>query len=341
MPATDVGFFVFLINAFKDALTQAAENLYPWVLAMLGLLLFFELVRVCWGIGVEGHKYAALATFLLKLLLLCLIIPRWEYFFTTLTTLGVTLGLHAGGDRLTQKTFLNPGAYLQLGTDIGGILYQQWDTSQMTNAFQVVLSPVLTVAYFLAWVVFLLAFFIMGLLVFMVQIEAAFALPGLLVLLPFLAFGKTGWIGQGVVTYAVKLAYKFFMLAMIASIVYPIAKDLTIPAPDIRQAIMFDFAAIVLVACFIAAPMMARNMISGVFTLGAGSAANAALLALHTVTLGQTTLIEAGRRTYNAAGHVLHEASGGRVQLPLLPPPRAGQGQILHSLRDGARHLHD
>jgi hypothetical protein len=340
MQPTQVGFFVLLISAFKDALTQAADNLYPWVLAMLGLLLFFELVRVCWGIGIEGHKYAALASFVLKLLLLCLIIPRWEYFFTTLTTLGVNLGLHAGGDRITQANFLNPGAYLQLGTDIGQILYTQWDTSQLSNAFQVVLSPVLTAAYFLAWVIFLLAFFLMALLVFMVQIEAAFALPGLLVLLPFLAFGKTGWIGQGVVTYIVKLAYKFFMLAMIASIVYPVAKDITATTPDIRQALLLDFAAITLTACFVAAPIMARNMMSGVFTLGAGSLANAALLAMHTLSLGQTTVLEGGRRGFNATGHVLREASGGHVNLPTIPP-RPGQGQLMHSLRDGARHLHE
>src|SRR5205807_2266046 len=116
---------------------------------------------------IEGHRYAALAGFAMKLFLLCLIVPRWEYFFTTVTTLGVNLGLHAGGDRITQANFLNPGAYVQLGVDIGALLYQQWDTSQISNAFQVVLSPVLTAAYFLAWVIFLLAFFLMGLLVFM------------------------------------------------------------------------------------------------------------------------------------------------------------------------------
>jgi hypothetical protein len=340
MPITDVGFFAFLLTTFKDTLTQAADLLYPWVLGMLGILLLFELGRVCWGISVEGHKAVALAGYAIRAILLCLIVPRWEYFFTTVTTLGVNLGLHAGGDRITQANFLNPGAYLQLGTDIGRLLYEQWDTSQITNAFQVVLSPVLTAGYFLAWIIFLVAFFVMALVIFMKQIEMAFALPALLVLLPFLAFGKTGWIGQGVVTYVVKLAYTFFMLALIASIVYPVAKGITLTTPDIRQALLLDFAAITFTACFIAGPMLARNIMSGVFTLGAGSLANAALLELQTLSLASRTLQETTRRVVNTTGAVVREASAGAINLPTVPPT-VGRGHLTQSLRDGARHLHD
>ena len=340
MPTNQVTFFVFLISAFKDALSQAADALYPWVLGMLGLLLLFELGRVCWGIGVEGYKYGAIAAYVVRFGALCYVVPRWEYFFTSLTTLGVNLGLRAGGNRITQANFLNPGAYFQLGIDIGQMLFDQWNTSQTVNALQMIFSPVMTAAYFLAWVFFLIAFFVMALIIFMVQIEMAFALPGLLVLLPFLAFGKTGWIGQGVVTYTVKLAYKFFMLALIASIVFPIAQQITLTTPDIRQALMLDFAAITLGACFVCGPMLARNLISGVFTLGAGSLANAALLSLQTISLGTATIQEGGRRVFNMAGGVLREASGGRVNLPTIPP-RPGRSQVAQSLRDGARHLHD
>jgi len=170
MPTTQVTFFAFLIATFKEALTQAADALYPWVLGMLGLLLLFELGRVCWGIGVEGHKVGALAGYVVRLAVLCYVVPRWEYFFTSLTTLGVNLGLRAGGNRITQAHFLNPGAYFQLGIDMGQMLYDQWNSSQITNALGIVFSPILTMAYFLAWVIFLIAFFVMALIIFMVQI---------------------------------------------------------------------------------------------------------------------------------------------------------------------------
>jgi hypothetical protein len=340
MPVTDVGFFAFLITTFKDTLTTAADLLYPWVLGMLGFLLLLELIRVAWGIGIKDeHKVAAWAGYLIRFILLCLVIPRWEYFFTTVTTLGVNLGLHAGGNRIAQAQFLNPGSYLQLGVELGDILYQQWNASTITGAVQVALSPVMTAAYFLAWVVFLLAFFVMGLLIFMKQIEMAFALPALLVLLPFLAFGKTGWIGQGVVTYVVKLAYTFFLLALIASIVFPVAKGIALTTPDVRQALFFVFAAVTFVACFLVGPKMASNMMSGVFTLGAGSLANAALLGLHTATLATQTIQETTRRVVNTTGAVLREASGGAINVPTIPPA-VGQGHLTQSLREGARHLH-
>ena len=128
------------------------------------------------------------------------------------------------------------------------------------------------------------------------------------------------------------------MLALIASIVFPIAKTITLTTPDIRQAVMLDFAAIILTACFIYAPAMARNMISGVFTLGAGSLANAALLAMHTISLGSATIQEGTRRVLNATGDVLREASGGYVNLPTIPPSPS-RSQVTQHLRDGARHL--
>ena len=81
-------------------------------------------------------------------------------------------------------------------------------------------------------------------------------------------------------------------------------------------------------------------MMSGVFTLGAGSLANAVLLSLHTLTLGSTTLQEGGRRLFNATGAALREASGGAVTLPTIPP-RPGRSHVTQALRDGARHLHD
>jgi hypothetical protein len=343
MPPTQIGFFVFLIQAFQEALSHATDALYPWVLGMLGILLTLEMGRVAYGIGIKDEKAGpAWIGFGVRLIVLCALTTRWEYFFTTVTTLGVQLGLRAGGDRLTPANFLNPGAYIQLGLDLGQILFEQWNKSAIATVTDVLWSPGVTFFYFLAWLLFLLAFFLMGLIVFAKQIEMAFALPSLLVLLPFLAFGKTGWMGQGVVTYILKLAYTWFLLALIASIAYPITKEMALSqSPDIRQALLMMFAGLTVLACYLLGPKMAVNIFSGVFTLGAGSMANAALLTLQTATLMKTLIHEVTRRTVNTTGAVLSEATGGRVQLPTIPPPRVHPGQLTASLRNGARHLHD
>jgi len=309
------------------------------VFTIFAFLLTLELLRVCWKISAEGHAVGTFVLFGLRTILLATLITRWEFFLTTATTLGVQLGLHIGQGRISQAQFLNPGAYVQLGVAIGQILYEQWSTSQLTNAFEIALSPLLTAGYFLAWLLFLLAFFAMALIIFMKQIELAFALPTLLLLLPFLAYGKTGWLGQGVLTYVAKMAYVFCMLALIASVVFPIMETATATEPDIRQAWMIVCVALTFLACFIAGPMMARNIMSGVFTLGAGSLANAALLAGQSLSAAKSTVQETTRRVVNTVAPMVSEATGGRVEVPHIPAAPRPQA-VTQALREGARHLY-
>jgi type IV secretion system protein TrbL len=341
MPVTQVAFFALLINTFKEVLSTATDAIYPWVYVMTAFLVMLELGRVCYGIEVQGQKAGALATWLIRVVFLSWVISNWEYLFSTCMLQGVQMGLRMGGNRISQENFLNPGAYVQLGIEVGDVLYQQWNTSQISNALGVVFSPFVTGGYFLAWVFFVICFFLMALTIYIVQIEMAFAVPTLLVLLPFLAFGKTGWMGQGTVTFLAKQAYLFLMLALIASVSVPIAQQITLThAPDIRQALLIDFAALALVVMFWKGPTYARNILSGVLTMGAGSVANAAVLASQTIVLGRDTLREIGRQALNTGALVVTAASGGVLTVPTIPKaPQAPH--LTRTLQDSARHLHD
>jgi type IV secretory pathway TrbL component len=337
---TKVTFFVELLQAFKDALSRAQDLIYPWVFLIFSVLALLALMLAV-ARGVESSKMGkALVIWVLKIAALGWIIARWDWLFTLITRQGIDMGLHMAGDRITRAAFLNPGAYYQLGLDIGMPLLQALDTSVMVNMVQVVLSPVMTVMYFLAWLTFCVGFFVMGLTVFMIQIEQAFAIPTLLALLPFLACAQTGWVGQGAVTYGVKLAFRFLMLALIAGVVYPVTETILLTKPDLRQACMMACAAITFVVVFLKGSRMAGDIMSGVFTLGGGSMAEAGMLVMHTLTAGKTMILEGARRGWSAAGNVLDTATAGRATLSTIPPPRVPSSQLHTTLTNAARSLY-
>jgi type IV secretory pathway TrbL component len=340
MDPTRVSFFVELLNAFKSALGQATELIYPWVFVTLSFFALLELLlRIARGLqsntlGKHLVGYAA------RLALLTWAVARWDWLFTLVIKQGIDMGLYMAGGTLRSAQFLNPGAYYQLGLDMSVVLLEQWDTSSIAGMVDVALSPVLTFGYFLAWVVFTACFAIMALVIFIVQIEQAFALPTLLVLLPFLMCKQTGWIGQGTVTYMVRLAYRFLMLALIVGIVKPVAETLTLAKPDIRQAYMLGCGAVTFLVCFLKGSSMAANILNGVLTLGGGSVAEAGALLLSTLQAGKAAALDVGRRGWNATGAGLDVATAGRVTLPTLPPPRPTTPQLHSTLVQARRAMH-
>jgi type IV secretion system protein TrbL len=340
MDPTRVSFFVELLNAFKSALGQATTLIYPWVFVTLSFFALLELLlSIARGLQ-SGTLGKHLVGYGVRLVLLGWAIGRWEWLFTLVIRQGIDMGLYMAGGTLTSAQFLNPGAYYQLGLDMSGILLEQWNTSALAGMVDVVVSPVLTFGYFLAWVVFTTCFAIMALVIFIVQIEQAFALPTLLVLLPFLLCKQTGWIGQGTVTYMVRLAYRFLMLALIVGIVKPVTETMTLPKPDIRQAAMLACGAVTFLICFLKGSSMAANILNGVMMLGGGSVAEAGALLLSTLQAGKAAALDVGRRGWNATGAALDVATAERMTLPTIPPPRPSTPQLHSTLVQAGRAMH-
>jgi hypothetical protein len=58
--------------------------------------------------------------------------------------------------------------------------------------------------------------------IFIAQVEMAVAIVGGLAMLPFLLFSSTTWMAQGSVSYPINKAFRFFILAILASALFPI-----------------------------------------------------------------------------------------------------------------------
>lgn len=351
MPTDQIGFFVVLIQAFKDTLASATQALYPWAFYLFGAMAGLEVARVCLGLVAHEEKLApALINTGLKFGAVAYLLQRWEYFFTLMTAQGLQLGLLAGGNNLSKAQFLNPGAYFELGAQMGDLLFQQWNRSAIGTIGQMVVSPFMTTAYFVAWLLFLIAFVLLAAIVLMFQIKLAFCVPAMLTILPFLVWKGTAWLAQGIFSYTAKAAYHFFMLALTASIAFPIATLITAQeAPDIRQAMLLVGDAGLLVACFLMVPGMAKDIMSGVFTMGAGSLASAAFLSSSMLSTATKVLTQLGRAVVGAGRGLAGNFAGGRAPgggsggfpsvVRVSPPPAASPRLLQAGLRSGAQYL--
>jgi len=316
MDPTQIGFFVAIIQRFKDLsglMTTAAQ---AWVFWTFQVLVTLELARVCWRLTVVHEAWAPL---LMRLVILYSILgyvftgTHWEYLYTLTIGQGIQLGLRIAGNTMDPPQFLNPAFYFQQGLDVGVILVAQWNRVGITGLGQILLSIPTTLAYMFAWVVFLVAFLVMALTLFYLQIKTALAMPLIFVLLPALLYEKTEWIATGAIRYLVHLAYVFVALAVTAALTMPLVAQVTwTQAPDIQQALLFDVIALSMAGLFIAVPKMATNILSGIFQMHTSAIPAGLFMTRNLVSMGMGAAGSVGRGVGRVVGGMGGQFGGGR-----------------------------
>jgi type IV secretion system protein TrbL len=301
------GIFQQFLDALQAALDPGLTALRPTVVWILGTLVFFESVRLAvgWLLG-QADLPATVLRFVLRTGMLVWVIAEYPLLTTQLYQSFVQLGLLTGSNALTVQQFLDPGTYLETGLRVGKVLYD----TMIANVG--LTSIALALGYLIAWIAFLLGYAIMALSVFLLQVEFTIASTAALLMLPFLGFRGTGWIAQGAISYVVNGGFRFFILALLASAVFPLLTQLTgspaptAPPPSLEAAFVMVLASLTMAFLFVKGPAIAAGILSGSPVLSAGQAlqavAGGALLA--------TGLGAAGGAALGTAGRVL--AAGGR-----------------------------
>jgi type IV secretion system protein TrbL len=305
------GIFQQFLDALQAALDPGLTALRPFVVWLLGVLVFFESVRLAvgWLLG-QADWHAAALRFVLRTGMLVWVIAEYPLLTTQLYQSFVQLGLLTGSNALTVQQFLDPGTYLGTGLQVGKVLYN-------TLLANVGLTTIpLALGYLLAWVAFLLGYAIMALSVFLLQVEFTIASTAALLMLPFLGFRGTGWMAQGAISYVVNGGFRFFILALLASAVFPLLTQLTgspsptAPPPSLEAAFVMVLASLTMAFLFVKGPAIAAGILSGSPALSAGQAlqavAGGALLA--------TGIGAAGGAAIGTAGRALAAGGQGLVQ---------------------------
>jgi type IV secretion system protein TrbL len=188
-----------------------------------------------------------------------------------------SLGLKASGSSLTATDLMRPGFVAGTGfTASQPLLDQAGSLMGFTSFFD---NVVTITVLLLAWIIVLLAFFVLSVQLFITILEFKLTTLAGFILVPFALFGKTSFLAERVLGNVMTSGIKLMVLAIVVGIGSTLFGTLTAaPTGDItlEQAAAHILAAIAVFGLAIFAPGIAAGLISGAPQLGAGSAVGTA-----------------------------------------------------------------
>ena len=219
------------------------------------------------------------------------------------------LGLKASGTAMTAADLMRPGFVASAGfTASRPLLEKAGELIGITTFF----SNFVTIAVLmLAWVIVLLAFFVLSVQLFIAIIEFKLTTLAGFVLVPFALFGQTAFLAERVLGNVISSGIKLMVLAIVVGIGSTIFGTLVRPTADITltQAASTILAAIAVFGLAIFVPGIAAGLITGAPQLGAGAAVATTAAAGGTVVAGGMLAAGAARLAGRASGAAIKAAA--------------------------------
>jgi type IV secretion system protein TrbL len=216
------------------------------------------------------------------------------------------LGLKASGASLTAADLMRPGFVASTGFSASRPLIEKaGELIGITTFFS---NFVTIVVLMLAWLIVLLAFFVLSVQLFIAIIEFKLTVLAGFVLVPFALFGQTAFLAERVLGNVISSGIKLMVLAIVVGIGSSLFDTLIRPSGEITlaQAASTILAAIAVFGLAIFVPGLAAGLISGAPQLGAGAAVAT------TAAVGGTAI--AGGMLTSAAARLAGRTSGGAIR---------------------------
>ncbi len=246
------------------------------------------LAAVFWSWATNEDVIARLAKKTLFVGIFAYLIGNWNNLARIVFESFARLGLKASSSGLPTADFLRPGRVAQVGLDAGRPILDSISglmgyVSFFENGVQI------TVLLF-AWIVVLLAFFILAIQLFVTLIEFKLTTLAGFVLIPFGLFGKTAFAAERVLGNVISSGVKVMVLAVIVGIGSTLFAQFTAGfggnQPTVEDALSMVLAALSLLGLGIFGPGIANGIVSGGPQLGAGAAIGTGLAAGGVVAAG-------------------------------------------------------
>jgi type IV secretion system protein TrbL len=183
-------------------------------------------------------------------------------------------GLTAGGGTMSADDLLKPGTLASTGFSAAWPLLQQM--SQMLG-FTTFFDNFVTIAVLLfAWVIIILAFFVLAIQMFVTIIEFKLTSLAGFILVPFALWGRTSFLAERVLGNVVSSGIKVMVLAVIVGIGSNFFAEFTASMqgqePDLGSTLSLMLGALTLFGLGIFGPGIASGLVTGAPQLGAGAA---------------------------------------------------------------------
>ncbi len=267
-----------IIDQFTQTFSQYIDSGFGLVAGDVGYLssvlvaIDITLAGLFWALVGEDNIPAQLIKKVLYVGFFALLLSNFKGFADIIFQSFAGLGLKASGGSLTAADLMRPGFVASTGfTASKPLLEKAGQLVGITTFF----SNFATIAVLmLAWVVVLLAFFVLSVQLFIAIIEFKLTVLAGFVLVPFALFGQTAFLAERVLGNVISSGIKMMVLAIVIGIGANLFGTLIRPSGDITltQAASCILAAIAVFGLAIFVPALAAGLVSGAPQLGAGSA---------------------------------------------------------------------
>ena len=236
------------------------------------------LAALFWSWGADEDIMARLVKKTLFVGAFAYLINNWNNLANIIFQSFSGLGLKASGSSLSASQFLQPGRIAQVGLDAGRPLLTS--ISGLMGYVSFFENFIQIAVLLFAWVLVLLAFFILAIQLFVTLIEFKLTTLAGFVLIPFGLFGKSAFMAERVLGNVIASGIKVLVLAIIVGIGSTLFTQFTAAGSttaSIDDAMAIVLAALSLLGLGIFGPGIANGLVSGGPQLGAGAAVGTAL----------------------------------------------------------------
>ena len=271
------------------------------------------LAALFWSWGADENIVARLVKKTLFVGVFAYIIGNWNNLARIVFESFAGLGLKASGTSFTVTDLLRPGKVAQTGLDAGRPLLDS--ISNLMGYWSFFENFIQIACMFFAWVLVLLAFFVLAIQLFITLIEFKLTTLAGFVLIPFGLFGKSAFMAERVLGNVISSGIKVLVLAVIIGIGSTLFSEFTTgfggATPSIDDAMAIVLAALSLLGLGIFGPGIANGLVSGGPQLGAGAAIGTGLAVGGAVAAGAAAVGAVASGGAALAGGVAAAARGG------------------------------
>ena len=270
------------LNTFTTYIDSGFGLLHGEVAFIATTLIVIDvtLAALFWSWGADDDIIARLVKKTLFVGVFAYLISNWNNLARIVFESFSGLGLKAAGSSLSATDFLHPGKIAQVGLDAGRPLLTS--ISGLMGYVSFFENFIQIAVLLFAWVMVLLAFFILAIQLFVTLIEFKLSTLAGFVLIPFGLFGKSAFMAERVLGNVISSGIKVLVLAVIVGIGSTLFSQFTTasgPQISIDDAMAIVLAALSLLGLGIFGPGVANGLISGGPQLSAGAAVGTGLAA--------------------------------------------------------------
>ncbi|QQM29662.1 P-type conjugative transfer protein TrbL [Martelella lutilitoris] len=271
------------------------------------------LAALFWSWGADEDIIARLVKKTLFVGVFAYIIGNWNNLARIVFESFAGLGLKASGTGFTVTDFLRPGKVAQTGLNAGRPLLDS--ISNLMGYWSFFENFIQIACMLFAWMLVLLAFFVLAVQLFVTLIEFKLTTLAGFVLIPFGLFGKSAFMAERVLGNVISSGIKVLVLAVIIGIGSTLFSEFTAgfggATPSIDDAMAIVLAALSLLGLGIFGPGIANGLVSGGPQLGAGAAVGTGLAVGGMVAAGAATVGAVASGGAALAGGAAAAARGG------------------------------